>query len=401
MSASRTTLLHDKATCERLLQEHGSLCAVGRALGVDKNTVRYYLQRHGIDYDSSRGVRPTEKPAPKTTPEVIQAEKDKIKRDWDRQLLQDLKRRTALNEMVTDALREAIGQIQYSPVPLAVNRIDPEQVAQHDDEEVAVLVLSDTQIGQVTPAYDSEVFGLRMELLGDHVEKLTNLHRVNYRIDRLVILGAGDFIENETLFPGQAHCIDQSVLNQIFRTGIPAFTRFLHRMSGLFDAVEFDAVPGNHGRVSKHNAEETNWDRVFTLTLELACQNLHNVTFRHAALSEFFLVVDVLGHKFLLIHGDEIPIWMNIPYYGIERSTSRWAQSIPRGPWDYCVMGHFHQSGWLKMNSKKVIMNGAFPTDSPYVLKKLKLDSTEAVQWLFGVHETRGVSWRYEIDLTQ
>jgi hypothetical protein len=99
-----------------------------------------------------------------------------------------------------------------------------------------------------------------------------------------------------------------------------------------------------------------------------------------------------------VIHGDEIPIWMNIPYYGIERSSSRWAQSIPRGAWEYLVMGHFHQSAWLKSNAKKIIMNGCFPTDDPWVLKKLKLDTCEAVQWLFGVH-SRGVSWRYEIDL--
>lgn len=392
--------LNDRALLEKLLQEHGGVKPLARALGCTPPGVYHYCLKHGLTSPISRGshTRPKAEVAP-TTDQAIDAEKTRLKAQWDRQLLQDLKRRSAINELIVDALKAAIGQIEYSPAPIAVTTVSPEYMRQHDEEEVAVLVLSDTQIGQVTPAYDSEVFTHRMDLLAAHVEKLVNLHRSNYRIDRLVILGAGDFVENENIFPGQAHCIDQGVLEQVFRTGVPAFARFGQRMSALFSRVDWNMVPGNHGSNGRHAAPSTNWDRVFALTLELALQNVPNMTFTHAALHDFYLVVDVLGHRFLLIHGDEIPIWMNIPFYGIERSSSRWAQSIPRWPWDYLVMGHFHTSNWLKMNAKKIIMNGAFPTDSPYVLKRLKLDSTEPVQWLFGVHERRGVSWRYEIDL--
>jgi len=401
--------LQNYAEVKRMLETHGGVNAVAAALGCNRKTVRKALKKHGLK-SSNTGGRPRKYPGStlevlrqaESLPElqaVITQEKAKIREEWQRQLLSDLRKKQALNEMIIEALQGALSQIEYSPAPIFTKVLNPSELHEQE-EETAVLVLSDTQIGQITPSYDSEIFIQELDRLAQVTEKITNLHRVNYRINELAVFMAGDIIENETLFPGQGFCIDQSVLKQIFHTGIPAFARFFQHMSSIFTKVTVYCVPGNHGRVSKHNAPDSNWDRVFYLTLDLALEHsLKNVKFVHAELQDFYLVADVKGYKFLIVHGDEIPIWMNIPYYGIERSSSRWAQSIPRGPWEYLVMGHFHQSAWLKSNAKKIIMNGAFPTDSPYVLKKLKLDSTEAVQWLFGVHD-RGISWRYEIDLT-
>ena len=61
-------------------------------------------------------------------------------------------------------------------------------------------------------------------------------------------------------------------------------------------------------------------------------------------------------------------------------------------------LGHFHQMAWLNSNSKTIFMNGGFPTDNEYVLRRLKVDNTRAEQWLFGAHRT-DIGWLQRLNL--
>ncbi len=73
----------------------------------------------------------------------------------------------------------------------------------------------------------------------------------------------------------------------------------------------------------------------------------------------WFQIVNVRGWKFLLVHGDDVRAWMQIPFYGAERYSGRWREllaSLNAGfknipdtelpDFDYILLGHHHNHAY-------------------------------------------------------
>ena len=92
--------------------------------------------------------------------------------------------------------------------------------------------------------------------------------------------------------------------------------------------------------------------------------------------------------------------WNSIPYYGIDRADSRWTKmlQVNQLSYEYMLIGHHHNSATIDSPVGEKIVNGCWPGGSQYSLKQLNTSSKPS-QWFFGVHERRGISWRYKIDL--
>ena len=73
----------------------------------------------------------------------------------------------------------------------------------------------------------------------------------------------------------------------------------------------------------------------------------------------------------MLAHGDQIPMYLNIPAYGITQRLMRWQGSV--GDFDVLILGHFHNFVQMDWNDKQFFVNGTFVTDDAWVQQKLGL----------------------------
>ncbi|MHB8482795.1 MAG: metallophosphoesterase [Nitrospiria bacterium] len=290
--------------------------------------------------------------------------------------------------IVLDTLRKAVTPLVFNP-PTVI--LPP---SRQGDEETAVLVLSDVHFGKKTARYNLAEAKNRFEATIDAALTVITLHRHAYPIKELIILWGGDIVDGTGIYPQQAHHSDANVVKQIFSTA-PFVVEQLARLSAAFEKVRCYAVLGNHGRVSKFAHDFDNFDLIYVKTLELASQNLRNISW-WTPLNAWHQVVNVRGTKILLFHGHQVKMHLNLPWYGITTRISRWAASNAVKSFDVSVCGHFHTSSCLRWNEKLIFTNGTLIAADDFALQVIGLESSQS-QWLFGVHDRQKVTWRYEL----
>ena len=111
----------------------------------------------------------------------------------------------------------------------------------------------------------------------------------------------------------------------------------------------------------------------------------------------FYQVADIMGHGYLMFHGDQIRSFAGYPFYGIGRRVLNWTQSIPE---DFSVAchGHFHSAALWYVGKIPVISNGSFFTGDMHSMKRLGLDATP-VQWLLFANKDYPMTASYQVYL--
>lgn len=280
--------------------------------------------------------------------------------------------------------------LEESPPPILKNG--------KGDEETIVLVVSDLQAGHKTPSFDAGVLEERLREYGRAVVKIVSLHRKAYPVHHCVMFWIGDNIQNDVV--GRYVSLDELemvVMDQVFGVVVPQMERFFKHLLAHFRTVTVYCVRGNHGSLGKEAAEKTNWDTVVYRIMADRFRQHSRIQFRIA--DQFYQIAEVRGWKFLLIHGDAIPAGSyGVPLYGVIQRLMRYNSGGVAEPFDYLVLGHFHTYANLDWNDKEVFLNGTFVSDDEWVRKKMGLASSTC-QIVFGVHERRGVTFRYKIRL--
>jgi hypothetical protein len=255
-------------------------------------------------------------------------------------------------------------------------------------DEVAWLMLSDTQIGKVTPSYNVEVAERRVMKCAETLVEITNLRRKAARVEECVVVLGGDMVEGEAIFSGQPYEIELGAMQQSVQAAPQAFARALRFLAGHFPRVRVDCVVGNHGRVgplvlAQH--PKTNWDRVTYEVTAMLVADVPNIDFNVA--EDFWTCVEVLGWGNLVVHGDQIGgAGTDGP---IARAAMGWQDAIPTD-WSYLWMGHFHNARWLTVNKRTVLVNGSTESDNLYAQRKLKAMS-DPMQWAAFFGEKHGL----------
>jgi predicted phosphodiesterase/DNA-binding transcriptional regulator YhcF (GntR family) len=293
----------------------------------------------------------------------------------------------ARHALLVDALSEAVVPLTFKPAPVRYK--EPEKA----HKEAVALVLSDLHFGKKTKHYNIETAKERFNAIIDNFIQIVSLHRQAYPIDELHIFMTGDIVDGASIYPTHPHHVDNHVVNQIFKSLETVVARFAE-LANLFEKVYVHTVRGNHGRLSKFEHENANFDYLYSLTLEMACKNIPNMTFNTP--ESWQQVIDVKGTKILQYHGHQIKMTLNLPWYGITTRISRWASTQSIGYFDVAIQGHFHCSSCLRWNDKKIFTNGTLVIGDEFAVEFLGLESSEA-QWCFGVHPERKVTWQYEL----
>lgn len=291
-------------------------------------------------------------------------------------------------------LAELLSVVQSSiqPISLTIPNFVPPKSGKGDEEE-ACLVLSDVHLGEENPKYNLRIARKRIAELVDTTVGIVGLHRHAYPVNRLNLFLLGDIISGESIFPTQPHHIETGVVEQVF-SSVPFLVEQLAVLCANFKEVRVHCVIGNHGRAGKFYHEESNFDRVMYYALRQATVKVKNLSW--VIPQGWYLLAKVLNTKVLCIHGHQIKMTLNLPFYGVTTRISRWATTRQIGSFDVALMGHFHTSFRMEWNNKTIFINGTTVDGDEFALEKMGLESSQA-QWLFGVHPRHRITWSYQL----
>lgn len=263
--------------------------------------------------------------------------------------------------------------------------------------ESAILTLTDLHFGKQTATFDPDRFAARLKEVEQRVKRIRKLLG-DYAFDELVICLLGDVNDGTGIYPTQFH--HQKITNverQAFYLS-SELAQFIERQSDVWGKVRVEAVPGNHGRGGRDAHEAANWDIVTYNYLDAKLEAAGIKVGQSGETNPFLRKIKVRGHSYLLYHGHDIRTFSNIPWYGMMLRLLRWNTTKRLAPFDVVLMGHFHSFGAWSINRVRLFCSGTFVTDDEWALQSFGWESAP-MTWLFGVSDTRPVTWQYGIEL--
>lgn len=265
--------------------------------------------------------------------------------------------------------------------------------------EVAAVVLSDWQLGKITPDYNSDICEQRIELLGDKLIELVNIQRSHHPVKELRVWLVGDIVEGEDIFPGQFELIDSSLYQQQVRA-TEILTKFLRKMLANFESIHVVGIIGNHGRTGRKGqmSVETNSDRLAYTFTKMRLEDETRITWEipEGNLDHWY-GIDKVGEKaFFLWHGYNIKGSMGLPWYGYYKKVLGWAVGGITEHFDYAISGHYHQAASFPINTKMVYVNGSTESHNSFASEMLASVGFPC-QWLLFIHPKRGITAEYRV----
>ena len=250
-----------------------------------------------------------------------------------------------------------------------------------------VVLFSDWHIGKMTDDYDLKEFVKRLEVLEDEILESKSELNKSGRIHDLHVMFLGDIVDGEGIFYSQGYEAEMPVEEQV-EFALKHIEPMLRRLSKRFRNVHVYGIYGNHARAN--GLSISHWDRVLYRRLE---DRLGNEIDFH--IGDWKYVANVNGMKFLLIHGDGIRMYSNIPLYGIIQRAMRFKSAGI--DFDALVLGHFHTSFDMQWNDIRIIGNGTFVSSDEWALRRMGLKSDTSQTML--VIEDGKITWVKRIDL--
>lgn len=267
--------------------------------------------------------------------------------------------------------------------------------------ETAVAVFADWQLGKVTPTYNSDILGRRIETYTEKLLDITQLQRADHPVDNLHVWLLGDIVEGEEIFPGQSHLIDSGLYRQVGINGPEIISTFLKTALENFKHVHVTGVIGNHGavggRARKQHDPETNMDRLLYKIVELIFKDEPRITFNipdGKGERNFYAVDNIGNYSSLLIHGDQMPAPTS--YYGYYKKVMGWKDGAIPEHFDDVFMGHYHQQFKMTIGSGLLRISGSPESHNTYAQEYFS-SMSRPCQHLMYIHPENGVTSEYSI----
>jgi hypothetical protein len=215
--------------------------------------------------------------------------------------------------------------------------------------EVALLHLTDWQLGKKTDSYDTEVCKQRVGLAVAKTVKLTEIQRADHPVRDIHVMLGGDLVENVTIFPGQAYEVDSNAFTQVFEAAA-LVEQVVLSLLGAFESVTVHEVAGNHGRLGRKGdaPREDNLDRI---VYRIVRERLADPRLTWEPGEGFYRIVEIGEYRAMLVHGDQIKSFGgNVPAYGVLRKANAWAAGGIPDTFSDVYLGHMHQPMTLQMS---------------------------------------------------
>ena len=337
----------------------------------------------------------------KAQEEAIEEAKEKARKDRDKKLLTKLLKERGTTELIVETFRDTIQSYPFMDISVP----DPVKKNKGSVEE-AVLLFSDAQIGEHITSEDTQGFGEynigifkdRMDKLVNRMRRITESHKQINNIETLNLFMLGDNVDGIGIYRGQEHHLDALVVEQLL-VGSEKIAEGIIQLLGTFKKIKITGIVGNHGRIGRkgENPTHVNFDYLLYKMLEKLLQN-YKERIEWTIPKSNWILQNVLGNGFLLLHGDTIKGWNGIPYYGIDRADSRLTKMLQAHgkTYTYLCLGHHHNPGDVDSPNGEKILNGTMVGGSNFSINQLHTTSRPS-QWFFGINKIEGISWRYKI----
>ena len=239
--------------------------------------------------------------------------------------------------------------------------------ARGTDDAVAVAFLSDMHLDEVVlpeqvdyvNAFNREIAEKRLKNFFSNTLQLAFDHTKGISYSGLVLPFGGDFFSgniHEELQQTNEATIIESVLHWV-----GPIIAGVEQLDAEFHKVHIPCVVGNHGRLTRKptakNRAQDNFDFLLYHIVARHFKDNPNVTFNISESADsFFTAFDT---RFLLTHGDQfrggggIAGLLSPLMVGDHRKRKR--QNAVRKPYDYMILGHWHQLSFFK----GIIVNGS------------------------------------------
>lgn len=312
------------------------------------------------------------------------------------------------NEEAAAIRKEIYGLAQMSPEP-------PKWIKKPNGKGlsgVPVTIWSDWHWGEfVNPAevggvnsFNRKIAKQRLKLLVDSTIDLCFNHMTQPNYPGIVICLGGDMITgniHEELQDTNDGYVQQTLL-ELQEQLISALTLIADKFGSVF----VPCVVGNHGRIS-HKARMKG--RVYdSYEWNLYCQLERH--FRNDKRLQFLVPEEtdayftVLGHRFLLTHGDTLGVKGGDGIIGCLGPVARGAFKVGRSEsqigrdFDTMLIGHWH-TYVPRGDSIPVIVNGTLKGYDEYARLGMRVPYTRPSQALWFVHEKYGITAQWQIYL--
>jgi hypothetical protein len=271
--------------------------------------------------------------------------------------------------------------------------------------ETMVVLVSDIHIGKLV---EKEVvggnFGYNIDVLKDRgkelfeaILRLRDLHAHHGPIPRLELFFLGDGVDGVDMRRGHSTRVDvHSASSQMIQLS-RYMTDLVRALEPFFsEGIDLNWEFGNHGRVGDFgvNLPADNWDYVAGVMVQESLKDLLNVVVNvHTQKYGIYKIGPLVAYA---AHGDMVRGGLSSA--GIKRYVAN-IENLHRQTFDLALLGHFHTSELYTAGKTKVFMNGAWDGGDDFSVNQL-VSATDPVQWAFGVHPKRGVTWTYEVALS-
>ena len=236
------------------------------------------------------------------------------------------------------------------------------------DDEVALLHMTDWQLGKATATYGSEVAAKRIRDVIAKAIRLTEIQRADHPVKKCVVMLGGDLVEGTQIFPAQAWAVDAEAFAQVF-LATSLVEQMVLSLLDAFETVEVYEVPGNHGRLGKkgEGPRGDNWDLIIGKIARdrLTTQRRRLVWHENDAI--WHAIVQIGNYRALLVHGDQVQSFGGqLPAYGVMKKASAWASGVTE-PFSDVYLGHYHSAFSATLpNGGRVFMTPSTESGSEY-----------------------------------
>ncbi|HXF55637.1 MAG TPA: hypothetical protein VNK52_16105 [Hyphomicrobiaceae bacterium] len=377
----------------QLIEQYGSTAAAARAVGVSDSTLRNSVREARARGLTARSRVVDVEHVLRTKLRVAEAELAAIRRE--NLTAEEIRKHIyGLAEMTPDPPRW-IGQKRPSRAP-----------------GVPMTIWSDWHWGEVVRA--SEVGGVnsfnravarqRVKRLVDVTIDLAVRHMVRPQYPGIVVCLGGDMISgtiHEELRETNDGHVQQSLLEVQEQLAMA-----LTAMADTFGRVFVPCVVGNHGRMSmKPRAKGRVYESFeWNLYCQLERYFRSDKRLQFMIPSESDAYFSVLGHRFLLTHGDALGVKGGDGIIGAIGPITRGAMKVGRSEaqigrdFDTLLMGHWHLY-IPRGDAGNVIVNGSLKGYDEYARLFLRVPYSRPSQALWFVHQDHGITAQWQVYL--
>ncbi len=266
-------------------------------------------------------------------------------------------------------------------------------------------VVNEVEVGGVNK-FNRTVAKQRLQLLVDNTLDLTFNHMVKPDYPGIVICLAGD------LFTGTIHDehreTNEGFVFQILSELQDQMASAITKMADKFGRVFLPCVVGNHGRTTLRPRakgrvfENYEWNLYCQLEKHFKDRGDRRVQFMIPGETDAFF--PVLGHRFLLTHGDSLGVKGGDGIIGALGPITRGAIKVGRSEaqigrdFDTLLMGHWH-TYVPRGDASAALVNGSLKGYDEYARLMLRVPYARPSQALWFIHPKHGFTAQWPIYL--